>query len=142
MSMNQYRRPPAHRGRPGWGEYRPPYYWPPYGRQCPFNQPCPYGSPYESPYGSPYGLPYGQVPYEQPYPYQQPYPSQPTPSVPQPETCPQGALPYTVQSGDTLENIASRLGITANEITALNPRVNFSVPLQNGQSICLPSGNE
>jgi LysM repeat protein len=47
-----------------------------------------------------------------------------------------------VQSGDTLENISSRLGISTNAITTLNPGVNFSVPLQSGQSICLPTGSE
>jgi LysM repeat protein len=41
-----------------------------------------------------------------------------------------------------LENIASRLGITTEAITSINPGVNFSVPLQNGQSICLPAGEK
>jgi LysM repeat protein len=50
-------------------------------------------------------------------------------------------MPYTVQSGDTLENIASRLGTSPDAITNINPSVNFSIPLQNGQSICLPVGN-
>jgi LysM repeat protein len=51
-------------------------------------------------------------------------------------------MPYTVQSGDTLSNIASRLSASPDEITGINPGVNFSVPLQNGQTICLPAGNE
>jgi LysM repeat protein len=51
-------------------------------------------------------------------------------------------MAYTVQSGDTLSNLSSRLGVSQEEITSLNPNVNFSVPLQTGQSICLPGGTE
>ncbi|HBF36375.1 MAG TPA: hypothetical protein DDW50_03555 [Firmicutes bacterium] len=127
MSMNDFRRFPYRRGRPGY-----PYYQYPYGQPYPYAQPYPYT---QQP------CPYGQCPYNQPNPYQQPY-TQPVPSAPPTGTCPQGALPYTVQSGDTLENIASRLGISPDAITSTNPGVNFSVPLQNGQSICLPAENE
>ncbi len=138
MSMNDFRRFPNRWGRPGYPSpyYQYPYYPYPYGQQYPYMQPIPYGQ-----------YPSGQCPYRQPqpqpYPYQQPYPyTEPAPSPPSTGTCPEGTLPYTVQSGDTLENIASRLGITTNAITGINPGINFSVPLQTGQSLCLPTENE
>ncbi len=134
MSMNDFRRFPGRWDRPRYPSpyYQYPYYSYPYGQQCPYIQPTPYGQ-----------CPSGQCPYRQPYPYQQPYPyTEPAPSPPSTGTCPEGSLPYTVQSGDTLENIASRLGITTNAITAINPGINFSVPLQTGQPLCLPTENE
>ncbi len=137
MSMNDFRRFPIRGGRPRYPSpyYQYPYLPYPFGQQCPFMQPSPYGQ-----------CPSGQCPYNQPYQYQPPYsytgPVPTVPSTPTTDTCPQGSLPYTVQSGDTLENIASRLGIATNAITSLNPTVNFSVPLQPGQSLCLPTGSE
>lgn len=132
MSINDPRRYP---GRPGRFERRPPYY------QYPYNRPYPY-PPYAQPY--PYWQPY---PYVQPYPYAQPYPNgqpypetQPLPQEPLAGSCPEGALPYSVQEGDTLDNIASRLGVTPEAIAAVNPNLNLSVPLRTGQTICLPEG--
>lgn len=131
MSMNNPRNRYPDRDRRGRPERRPPYYNPyPYGQpygQCPYAQPSPYGGQ--------------QCPFNQPCPYTQPSPyAQPVPEAPPQGACPQGAMSYDVQSGDTLDNIASRLGVSPDAITAVNPNINFSVPLQNGQSICIPTG--
>lgn len=126
MSMNNPRRRPD-RDRRGRPDYCPPYY-----------DPYPYQQPY--PFDQRYGLPYQrQCPYYQPIPA--PY-IQPTPALPEPASCPQGSMPYEVQSGDTLENIANHLGSSTQAIMALNPNVNFSIPLRNGQTICLPMEQE
>jgi peptidoglycan endopeptidase LytF len=77
-------------------------------------------------------------PYRPPYrPYRPPY--QPYyPYYPSPVACPAGATPYAVQPGDSLYNIASRFGVSVDAIIAINPYINFGIPLQIGQVICLP----
>lgn len=52
-------------------------------------------------------------------------------------TCPAGAVPYTIQAGDTIYRIAGRLGTTVAAILALNPGINPNA-LQIGQQICVP----
>jgi hypothetical protein len=126
MSVNRPDRE-RDRRRPGRPEYRP----------YPYPYQYPYGQPYPYPYGQlPSQCPYGQCPYgQQPQYGQQPYPY----TQPQPSTCPTGSVPYNVQSGDTLDNIASRLGVSADAVAAINPDINTSGPLPVGQSICLPT---
>jgi len=50
-----------------------------------------------------------------------------------------GGSTYTVKSGDTLAAIASRFGVSLEDLRAANPDVNASA-LSVGQSIKLPSG--
>ncbi|HBE77712.1 MAG TPA: hypothetical protein DDW65_07975 [Firmicutes bacterium] len=78
-------------------------------------------------------LPYRYRPY---YPYQPYYPPYEQPY----DTCPAGAQPYIVQPGDTLYGIANRFGISAGDIAAFNPNIDFGAPLAIGELICLPFG--
>jgi hypothetical protein len=80
----------------------------------------------------PYRRPYRYRPY---YPYQPYYP----PYAPPYEACPAGAQPYTVQPGDTLYRIAYRFGISAGDIAAFNPNIDFGA-LAIGELICIPLG--
>ncbi len=75
------------------------------------------------PYRPPYYRPYYRAPYYPYYPY---------------TGCPVGATPYTVQPGESLYSISARFGISTDAIIATNPYVNFGIPLQVGQVICLP----
>jgi peptidoglycan DL-endopeptidase LytF len=97
-------------------QHRPPQHRPPERRP-----------EYRPPYRRPYYSPYYRQPYRPYYPYYAP-----------PVACPSGATPYTVQPGDSLYSIASRFGFSVDIITATNPYVNFGIPLQVGQIICLP----
>jgi peptidoglycan endopeptidase LytF len=101
-------------------QHRPPQHRPPERR--PERRP-----EYRPPYRRPYYSPYYRQPYRPYYPYYAP-----------PVACPSGATPYTVQPGDSLYSIASRFGVSVDIITATNPYVNFGIPLQVGQIICLP----
>ncbi len=51
--------------------------------------------------------------------------------------CPQGGIPYEIQSGDTLYGIARKFNITVSEIYAANPGV-IAENLYIGQLICIP----
>lgn len=62
--------------------------------------------------------------YKRPYPYRPPVMG-----------CPN---PYYVQPGDSLYSIAGRFRISVDQIIAANPYINFGIPLQIGQVICLP----
>jgi LysM repeat protein len=63
----------------------------------------------------------------------------PAPASPVPaHTCPSGASPYIVHSGDTLWKLAQRYGISAEGILALNPGVNPQ-NLQIGSTLCIPA---
>lgn len=53
--------------------------------------------------------------------------------------CPSGAVPYTIQAGDTFYLIARRLGVTVQTLINLNPGVDPN-RLRIGQRICIPSG--
>lgn len=52
--------------------------------------------------------------------------------------CPSNHYPYIVQPGDTINNIASRLGVGASRILAANPGVN-PYNLSIGQTLCIPA---
>jgi LysM repeat protein len=52
--------------------------------------------------------------------------------------CPSGATPYYVQTGDTLDSIADDYDLSVDEIIAVNPYINFNLPLRIGQILCLP----
>lgn len=52
--------------------------------------------------------------------------------------CPANHYPYTIQPGDTLNNIASRLGVSVSGIMAANPGIN-PYNLRIGQTICIPA---
>ena len=71
------------------------------------------------------------------YPYRPPY-YRPYPYYAPPVACPAGATPYSVQPGESLYSIAARFGISVDAIIATNPYVDFGVPLDIGQIICLP----
>lgn len=60
------------------------------------------------------------------------------PYYPAPGGCPAGSTPYAVQPGDSLYSIAARTGVSVDAIIAVNPFINFGIPLQIGQVICLP----
>lgn len=77
-------------------------------------------------YRRPYRRPYR--PYRPYYPYPRPYA----------RACPPGTTPYSVRPGESLYSIGSRFGISVDAIIAANPYVNFGIPLQIGQVICLP----
>ncbi|HZK35200.1 MAG TPA: LysM domain-containing protein, partial [Bacillota bacterium] len=51
--------------------------------------------------------------------------------------CPQGTMPYIVQSGDTFYKLAARFNTTVEAIIAANPGVNPNM-LMVGQQICIP----
>jgi len=48
-------------------------------------------------------------------------------------------MPYTVQKGDTLFNIASRFGVTVDELLAANPDITDRNSIGLGQSLAIPS---
>lgn len=52
--------------------------------------------------------------------------------------CPNGTMPYTIRSGDTLYSVAKTFGISLNSIIATNPGVNPQ-NLYIGQVICVPA---
>jgi LysM repeat protein len=80
---------------------------------------------------------YRRPPYRPYRPYRRPY--QPYyPYYPSPGACPVGATPYAVQPGDSLYSIAARTGVSVDLIISTNPYINFGIPLQIGQVICLP----
>jgi LysM repeat protein len=54
---------------------------------------------------------------------------------------PGGYPTYVVQSGDTLANIASRYGLTVNQILSVNPQICNANVIYVGQTINLPTGN-
>ena len=54
--------------------------------------------------------------------------------------CPAGAVPYTVQSGDSLWLIAPRFHTTMQEIASANPGLDID-NLYIGQIICIPQGS-
>lgn len=56
--------------------------------------------------------------------------------VPPSTTCP-GGINYTIKAGDTLYSIATRYGVTVNDILRLNPGIDPN-NLQIGQVICIP----
>ncbi len=72
--------------------------------------------------------PYYRYPYYR-HPYYRPY---------YPTACPAGTTPYSIQPGESLYSIASRFGVSVDAVIAANPYVNFGIPLQIGQVICLP----
>lgn len=59
-------------------------------------------------------------------------------STPPPTTCPTGSQAYTVRSGDTIFNLATRFNTTVDAILRVNPGINPN-NLQVGQVICIPS---
>ncbi len=59
--------------------------------------------------------------------------------APQPTTmCPEGSMPYTVEEGDTLYNIARMYGTTVQQILAANPGLTEMSMLYIGQMLCVP----
>ena len=58
-------------------------------------------------------------------------------TTPPPGRCPAGSFSYTIRSGDTLWNLASRYNTTVQAIMAINPGLNPN-NLQVGQIICIP----
>ncbi len=58
-------------------------------------------------------------------------------ATPPPTSCPSGSFAYTIRSGDTLWNLASRYNTTVQAIMAINPGLNPN-SLRVGQSICIP----
>jgi LysM repeat protein len=62
----------------------------------------------------------------------------PRPYYPGAWVCPRGAYRYYAQPGDTLYSIAARFGVSVDYIIDANPYINFNLPLQSGQLICLP----
>ena len=61
------------------------------------------------------------------------------PPTPQPTTmCPEGTMPYTVEEGDTLYNIARMNGTTVQQLLAANPGLNEMSMLYLGQMLCVP----
>jgi len=67
------------------------------------------------------------------------------PAVRQSQPAPAAILPpyqvYTVQPGDTLENVALRFGISPAYITANNPGIHDANFLQIGQALIIPAGD-
>lgn len=66
------------------------------------------------------------------------YGTRPATSAAQTVPCPDGYLPYTLQTGDTLYAIAMTHGITVNELLFYNPGLN-PYDYRAGQSICVPA---
>ena len=52
--------------------------------------------------------------------------------------CQEGTMPYTVEEGDTLYNIARMYGTTVQQLLAANPGLNEMSMLYIGQMICVP----
>ncbi len=70
-------------------------------------------------------------------------PTAPTPLAPPttlipPVTCPEGAFPHSVQTGDTLWRLSQTYGISVQSILDLNPGVNPQ-NLQIGSTLCIPT---
>jgi len=55
-----------------------------------------------------------------------------------PQPCPQGSVPYIIQSGDTFYSIALRYNTTVEALIRVNPNVNPNA-LAIGQRICIPT---
>ncbi len=66
----------------------------------------------------------------------------PTPggTTPIPTPIPTGGQTYTVQSGDTMKKIATRLGITLDALVKANPQVTDINKIYVGQKLNLPAG--
>jgi LysM repeat protein len=74
---------------------------------------------------------YPARPWLRPYPRPfRPYPGQ--------RFCPRGATAYYVQAGDSLYSLAVQFGVSIDYIISANPYINFNLPLQIGQIICIP----
>ncbi|MFN2275964.1 MAG: GDSL-type esterase/lipase family protein [Anaerolineales bacterium] len=70
-------------------------------------------------------------------------PMSPTPSpAPSPTNTPRPDIPYQVQEGDTLWDVAERFGISLEVLLAANPELNAAALLYPGDEIIIPSPDE